>query len=167
MRRAPLSEAASAQNHATPQTRPSTGGFTLIELVMAIAIIGASFLGLLVLRASAVDKAWVYNTERHAQRIAQEKLDEVVFGIEEGTSGSIDEEGFEDWTWEVEVYSLATTDTNFPLLECSLTLFYTAENNDEPEEYFLATRFFAHETHPLREFADTLDNGTTDTTTGF
>ena len=142
-----------------PTERPTgdpRAGFTLIELVLAVGLLGGAFIGLLFLRTSAVDQAWTFNTQRAVQRVAQEKLDEVVFGIEENRAGSIDDRV--GWEWEIEVYSLATSDTLYPLLECQLTLRYPRDVEEEPEEYLLTTRFFADETHPLAEFAETDPN---------
>ncbi len=133
-------------------SRTRREGFTLIELVLAVGLIGGSFLALLFLRASAVDKAHRFNTQRTVQRVAQEKLDEVVFGIEELQSGEI--EGKTGWAWEVYISTLATVESLYPLLECTLTLHYPGEDPDTQEEHQVATRFFADETHPLREFAD-------------
>jgi type II secretory pathway pseudopilin PulG len=136
------------------------GGFTLIELVLAVGLIGGSFLALLLLRTSAVDRAFKFNLQRKVQRIAQEKLEEVVYGLEPALTGSI--EGLPDWNWEVDVYSLATTESLYPLLECNLVLRYPGDDPDTPAEYRTTTRFFADELHPLREHADVpADSGST------
>ncbi len=140
-------------------------GFTLIELVLAVGLMGGAFMSLLFLRTSAISQASKYNLDRKIQRVAQEKLDEVVFGVEEATSGTIEDEP--TWQWEVEVFSLATVETLYPLLECSLTLSYPADESDDGSEYILATRFFADESHPLHEYAGTGDLDSNNTTGGF
>ncbi|MHC4936803.1 MAG: hypothetical protein ACYTGJ_11375, partial [Planctomycetota bacterium] len=66
-----------------------------------------------------------------------------------------------DWTWEAEIFSLATTDTLHPLLQASLVVFWTIDLNDDGEEYTLDTRFFVDAEHPLFEYA------TFDTEEGF
>ena len=140
----------------TPHHQES--GFTLIELVMALGLIGFSFLYLLDLKASAIGKAADLNIQRDVQRMAQEKLDEVVYGIEEAQGGSFDEEP--NWEWSVEVFSLDESGSLWPLVECTLTLTYPAEEQEGDGEYQLATRFFADEEHPLYELAglDAEDN---------
>ena len=130
----------------------SEAAFTLVELVLAIALLGGTFLGLLYLRVSAVETAARCDLDRRVQRIAQEKLDEVVYGVETMTSGSIDD--LEGWTWEVEVYSPEPTESLFPLLECNLTLHHPGIDRDEMEDYRVTSRFFADENHPLRQYAD-------------
>ena len=126
-------------------------GFTLLELVLCIAILGTSFLSLLFLKASAIEKAQRFNLERKCQRLAQEKLDEIVYGIEAETAGDFEEEP--TWTWEVEIFSLANSDTLYPLLQASITVVYIVDENLDPEEYILDTRFFADVEHPLHEYA--------------
>lgn len=139
--------------------RIRSAGFTLIELVLAVALVGGSFMSLLFLRTSAVEKAGRFNMERRVQRLAQEKLDEIVYGLETATAGEFEEEP--DWTWEAEIFSLATTDTLHPLLQASLVVFWTIDLNDDGEEYTLDTRFFVDAEHPLFEYA------TFDTEEGF
>lgn len=132
--------------------RTPTSGFTLIELVMAVGLIGFSFMSLLFIRASAIEKAAQFNIDRSVQRMAQEKLDEVVYGIEENQDGTFEEEP--DWEWSVEVFSLDESGSLFPLLECTITLLYPSEDPEGGDgEYQLATRFFVDEEHPLYEFA--------------
>jgi type II secretory pathway pseudopilin PulG len=137
-------------------------GFTLIELVLAVGLIGGSFLALLLLRGSAIERAHRFNLQRKVQRIAQEKLEEVVYGLEPALTGSI--EGLSQWDWEVDVLSLATTETLYPLLECNLLLRYPGDDPDTPAEYRVTTRFFADEFHPLREHAGVV--GDSDVTGG-
>lgn len=149
--RAPMGRA--GESGAGNGARSRIGGFTLIELVLAVGLIGGSFLTLLLLRASAIERATRFNLQRKVQRIAQEKLEEVVYGLEPALSGGID--GLKDWDWEVDVYSLATTESRYPLLECNLLLRYPGTDADTPAEYRVTTRFFADELHPLREHADT------------
>ena len=108
-------------------------------------------MSLLFLRASAVEKSSRFNLERKRQRLAQEKLDEIVYGIELETAGEFEEEP--DWSWEVEIFSLATTDTLYPLLQASLVVTWTIDLNEPEEEYVLDTRFFAGVDHPLHEYA--------------
>ena len=106
--------------------RTPTSGFTLIELVMAVGLIGFSFMSLLFIRASAIDQAAKFNIDRAVQRMAQEKLDEVVYGIEQNQDGTFEEEP--DWEWSVEVFSLDEAGSLYPLLECTITLLYPAED---------------------------------------
>jgi hypothetical protein len=91
------------------------------------------------------------------QRIAQEKLDEVIYGIETMTSGSID--GETNWSWEVDVHAPDLTESLTPLLECTLTLRYPAMASEETEEYQITSRFFADESHALRQYADLQSEG--------
>jgi hypothetical protein len=121
-----------------------------------------SFLALLLLRGSAIERAHRFNLQRKVQRIAQEKLEEVVYGLEPALTGSI--EGLSQWDWEVDVLSLATTETLYPLLECNLLLRYPGDDPDTPAEYRVTTRFFADEFHPLREHAGVV--GDSDVTGG-
>ena len=147
------------------QRTTRNAGFTLIELVLAVGLLSTAFMSLLLLKASAMSDAAQYNLDRKIQRVAQEKLDEVVYGLEEATNGTIEEEP--TWQWEIDVFSLATVDTLYPLLECSLTLRYPNDESEEGGEYLLATRFFADENHPLHEFATTDDLNSNDSTGGF
>lgn len=143
-----------------PENRRN-GGFTLIELVIAVGLIGGAFLTMLELRTSAIDRAFRFNRLRVVQRVAQEKLDEVVFGIEENTLGEIEDRT--DWEWEAQIYSIAESDSLSPLLECNLTLRYPGLKKDEVEEYVISTRFFADETHPLHQYAtEGIDSGLND-----
>ena len=127
-------------------------GFTLIELVLAVGLLGGSFLGLLYLRTSAMDRAHEFNQAREVKRVARQKLEEVVYGFEEATDGDIEDRP--RWTWEVQIVSLATTETQYPLLEATLTLHYPGRNQEQEESIEVTTRFFADEDHPLRAYAD-------------
>ena len=48
-------------------------GFTLVELVMAVAILSGAFLTILDLRVKALDDALQYNNDRIAKRIGRQK----------------------------------------------------------------------------------------------
>lgn len=123
-----------------------SGGFTLLELVLAVAIIGGSFLTLLSLKLDSIDRADGYNTRRMIQRFTQEQLDEVAFGILEETFGTFEERGRPDWTWEIQAVEVSTTEPI--LLECTITTTYPS-GPDGTEEYQLSTWFFPDEENHL------------------
>jgi len=131
------------------------GGFTLVELVMAIAILGGAFLTLLFLRAEAVDTAFRYNEKREMHRVAREKLDEIAFGIEENLSGEL--EFYPDVTWEAQAYQLSNEMTAPFLIEITLDFSYPGETPDQVEEIQIATRIIVDEDDPILQHIS-LDN---------
>ncbi len=143
-------------DHAT-ETRglaPSRDGFTLIELVLAVAIIGGSFMTLLYVRSAAVQRAYLYNQARQLQRLAQEQLDEVSYGVVEDTDGSFEDRGKPDWRWEIQAVQVSTSDP--VLLECTITVTYP-EGRDEEAEYRLSTWFFPDDEHHLLDLVGTTE----------
>ncbi|MDE0959150.1 MAG: type II secretion system protein [Planctomycetota bacterium] len=141
-------------------------GFTLIELVMALAIIGGSFLTLLYMRTDAVDRAFNYNHQRLVERVARELLDEAAFGISEGLDGTAQLPGSDSsstgWPWSAIVTDLSTEETGPRLLEITLTLEYPGPDLISSEEYVLTTRVLVDADDPLATNAQTLnsyDNG--------
>jgi prepilin-type N-terminal cleavage/methylation domain-containing protein len=128
-------------------------GFTLIELVMALAIIGGSFLTLLYMRTDAVDRAFNYNHLRLVERVARESLDEVAFGLSEGLDGTAQLPGSDSssdgWPWSAMVTDLSTEETGPRLLEITLTLEYPGPDLISTEEYVLTTRVLVEADDPL------------------
>lgn len=122
-------------------------GFTLVELVVAVAILGGAFLTLLFLRAEAVDTAFTYNNKREMQRIAREKLDEIAFGIEENLTGEL--EFFPDATWEAQAMQLSAEAVAPFLIEITLDFSYPGLNPEEYEQINISTRVLAEEEDPI------------------
>ncbi|MHC4779865.1 MAG: prepilin-type N-terminal cleavage/methylation domain-containing protein [Planctomycetota bacterium] len=66
-------------------------GFTLLEVMAAVAIMAVALTVLLVERNVAVRRTAHTNDRRIACRLAEEKLNEILLGIEEGTAGEFDD----------------------------------------------------------------------------
>ncbi|MGE4619078.1 MAG: type II secretion system protein [Planctomycetota bacterium] len=129
-------------------------GFTLIELVMAVAIISGSFLSLLYLRTDAVDRAFTYNQDRLVRRLAREKLDEVSFGLEEALEGDLEVPGKSiTWAWSAEVMDLSTEEVGPRLLEITLSLEVPTLNSESFDEFVMATRVLVPEDSPMATYA--------------
>lgn len=153
-------------------TRNTAGeqGFTLVELVMAVAIISGAFLTILDLRVKALDDAFQYNNQRLVNRLARQKLDEVAFGLEENTSGNLEVPGKDsvgDWPWSVEIFNESTTDIGPKILRISLTLEYPSvygnsissadsDSNEDLGSVTFTTRMITQEGEALYEYAGQL-----------
>lgn len=124
-------------------------GFTLVELMIAVSIIGIAFLSLLTMRATAVDRTWTYTRDRRVQQLARETLEAVVYGEEEDRSGT--DVGPPEMNWEVQIESAASGVNE--LLECTVTIKWTDEA-DEEQEYQLALRLFPPEESELLDGLD-------------
>ena len=137
-----------------PLATPTENGFTLIELVMAVAIISGAFLSLLYLRTDAVDRAFTYNQDRLVRRLAREKLDEVAFGLEEALEGNLEVPGKSVlWPWRSIVMDLSTEETGPRLLEITLILEVPGLDTDSMEEFAIGTRVLVAEDDPLASYA--------------
>ena len=138
-------------------------GFTLVELVMAVAIISGAFLTILDLRVKALDDAFEYNSQRLVNRLARQKLDEIAFGLEENTSGNLEVPGKSsagDWPWNVEIFNESTTDIGPRVLMITLTLEYPSvygnsgsSSDEELASVTFATRVLTQEGDALYDYA--------------
>ena len=141
------------------QITGNDNGFTLIELVMAVAIISGSFLSLLYLRTDAVDRAFNYNQDRMVQRLSREKLDEVAFGVEEALAGDLEVPGkCALWPWRAELADISTEELGPRLLEITLILEVPDLDGDSFEEFTISTRVLLPEDHPLSTVAQPSSN---------
>lgn len=132
------------------EARSSRSGFTLLELVVAIAIIGGSFLALLEIRGAAEERAVEYNETRLIRRLAQQKLDEVVYELETNTQGSWDDHQYYDWV--VDAIPLGSGEGP-ETLEVTITVTYPTTGDQDVGEYTLTTWFFPDEEHPLLQLS--------------
>ena len=111
-------------------------GFTLVELVLALAILGLTLTTLLFMRIEAVQKVTAIVEERELRRIAQEileqKMAEFMSNEEEELAGDL--EGRPGWHWE---WFEPTDPRNVIqegeeiLLACTVRLYYP--NPDDPD----------------------------------
>ncbi len=107
------------------------GGFTLLELLVAFALLTTFILPVLQLVHEARVRAFKYTLKREVQDLAQRKLFERVYYYSEETvlagqlqamSGTFAEEGHPDWEWEIP-YPEVVSQGEQVLLEYRIRLF--------------------------------------------
>ena len=151
-----------------PHSNDASGGFTLVELVMAVAILSGAFLSLLFMRTDAVDRAFTYNHQRLVERVGREVLDEVAFGLSDGLEGTAQLPGHPDgtgWPWSATITDISREDVGPRLLEVTLTLEHPGSHIENPEEFVISTRILVAEDDPLA--ANALIGSQLDSGSGF
>ena len=108
-------------------------GFTLIEVLFAVAIIGISMVTLVGLELKTIRLQQISNRITTASLLAEEKLTEVMTEISGTTSPSLytdqgDFEEDEDYHWE---YALVTVPVADNLYRIDLTVYWDPENKEE------------------------------------
>lgn len=83
-------------------------GFTLLEVMVAVAIIAMTFVSLLGSQSQSISIAGISRFETSAAMLAREKLTELQLdGFDELSSGSGQfEDEFADYSWQIEVREL-------------------------------------------------------------
>ena len=91
----------------------SEAGFTLLEIMVAVAIIAISFVSLLGSQSQSISIAAISRFEITASMLARQKLAEIQLAdFEELTAAEGDfKDGFEDFHWQVEVSELTEDET--------------------------------------------------------
>jgi hypothetical protein len=111
--------------------------FTLIEVVISIAIIGTSLMSLLVVRNRAIEDIGLINQARLIRTLAEKKIGEIEIGAEANEVGHFSEEGYPEIRWEVFKENIEIFETGSdPNSEQGKTLLEEAEE-EEPASYFL------------------------------
>ena len=77
-------------------------GFTLLEVMVALAILSIAVSTLLVIRNEAVDESIKAVQFRQLQNLLEQKMTEVISGVERRSGGDFRKEGFEFFEWDVE-----------------------------------------------------------------
>ncbi|GEM_PF-2985928 len=75
---------------ASGRTARRRGGFTLLEVMAALAVVAVSLTVLLVERNTAIRRTARTNDRRIAVQLASEKLDEILLGVEGESSGAFE-----------------------------------------------------------------------------
>lgn len=76
-------------------------GFTLLEVMVALAILSIAVSTLLVIRNEAVDESIKAVQFRQLQNLLEQKMTEVISGVERRSGGDFRKEGFEFFEWDV------------------------------------------------------------------
>lgn len=104
--------------------RPRTslsGGFTLLELIVAVTILVSFLMPMMLLVARSKARAIRYTQEREVRELAQRKLFDRIHYYEERDAGDFALEGRPDWTWEVQPPQMVGSGT-LVLLEHTITI---------------------------------------------
>lgn len=134
-------------------------GFTLVELVIAIAILSTSILAMLYLRTAAVDRVRDAKQELFLQRLAQEKMDAVMFGLEQELEGEFEENQKVTYSIQAQAVGMGTqSSSGVPLAECTIELNYNPDERQEPIQYTLTSWFFPPEESPIYEMVAIADD---------
>jgi len=116
---------------------PSQHGFTLLEVMVAVAIIAMTFVSLLGSQSQSISIAEISRFETNAAMLAQEKLTELQlesFNALSSTSGTFEDE-FADYVWEAEIKELAEDETGITGTEGLLKLVSLTVSRGESEQH--------------------------------
>ena len=142
-------------------TRGDQEGFTLIELLLALALISTTFLTLLYLRGEAEMRSIGYVFDRRIQKLAQQKLDEVVYGVEEDRNGTLI--GPPEITWQATIEDVSESESIF--LECVIEMSWV-DVQQEDQNYTLTSWFLPDANDPILQGVDLINTSTDDDATG-
>jgi hypothetical protein len=78
------------------------GGFTLLELIIAVTLLVSFLLPMMLLVARSKAKAIRYTQEREVRELAQRKLFDRVHYYEELDAGDFSLDGRPGWVWQIE-----------------------------------------------------------------
>jgi prepilin-type N-terminal cleavage/methylation domain-containing protein len=89
----------------------SSGGFTLLEVMASVVIIGVAMTVIMADRNESVRRVIVTDNMRTATILAQQKINEIALGLETGTSGDFEEHSGFSWSTEVVAADLLSEDS--------------------------------------------------------
>jgi general secretion pathway protein I len=117
------------------QKIPSQFGFTLLEVMVAVAIIAMTFVSLLGSQSQSISIAEISRFETNAAMLAQKKLTELQLeGFDElSNSSGVFEDEFADYFWEAEVNEIAEDETGIAGTEGMLKLVTLTVRRGEDE----------------------------------
>ncbi len=119
------------------------GGFTLVEMVLALAILGIALSSLIYLREKAIDNVTEVLEEGRLEKMAQELLEEQLaktLGQEMDVEVNGDIEGYPGWHWEW--FEEVTQEGDEYIIEYRLVLSYpNIENPEAPENTYELSRW--------------------------
>ncbi len=120
----------------------SSDGFTLLEVMVAVAIIAISFVSLLGSQSQSISYAAISRFETVASLLARQKIAEIqVAGFDDVQAGQGDFEGdFTDFHWQAEVEDLSEDDTGIPGAEDMLKLVALTVSRGTDEDMVLQVR---------------------------
>ncbi|HVR74972.1 MAG TPA: prepilin-type N-terminal cleavage/methylation domain-containing protein [Planctomycetota bacterium] len=79
----------------------AAGGFTLLELIIAVTMLAVFLLPMMLIVAKAKNRAIQYTIEREVRDLAQRKLFDRIHYYEVADRGDFSQEGRTAWTWEI------------------------------------------------------------------
>jgi type II secretion system protein I len=97
-------------------------GFTLLEVLIALAIIGATILSLQMICSRNIERADYANSKRMARMLARQKIEEIVLGLESDSSGEFEE--YPGFSWKSEEISAPVENTEESVVQLTLTVRY-------------------------------------------
>ncbi|NUM33936.1 MAG: prepilin-type N-terminal cleavage/methylation domain-containing protein [Candidatus Brocadiae bacterium] len=77
-------------------------GFSLLEVMVALAILSLSVTTLLVIRNNSIEQAGRARELRRTKILLEQKMGEIVCGMEKRRSGGFQEEGYQNYVWSVD-----------------------------------------------------------------
>ncbi len=119
-----------------------SAGFTLLEVMVAVAIIAISFVSLLGSQSQSISYAAISRFETVASLLARQKIAEIqVAGFDDVQAGQGDFEGdFTDFQWQTEIEDLSEDDTGIPGAEDLLKLVTLTVSRSNDEDMVLQVR---------------------------
>jgi general secretion pathway protein I len=118
-------------------------GFTLLEVMVAVAIIAISFVSLLGSQSQSISIATISRFETAASMLAKKKLAEIGSSAAGDLSGSAGdfEDDFSDFHWQTEVNDLTEEETGIPGAEDMLKVvdLVVSRGDDENMVYRVRT----------------------------
>ena len=117
-------------------------GFTLLEVMVAVAIIAMSFVSLLGSQSQSISIAGISHFETTAAMLAREKLTELqLTGFDQaGNSAGQFEDEFTDYSWQAEVRELNEDDTGIVDTDGMLKLVTLKISRGEDENQIFTIR---------------------------
>ncbi len=113
--------------------RAGERGFTLVEVLMAMMIVATTIAGLMYRVDASLSTAGDTNFLRIAKMLLRAKMGEVIAGVEAGTNGSFEDQGFPAYTWDVVVQPVQVSQDE-SALQVTVSVHHPTMGADEQQD---------------------------------